>query len=72
MSGTSRAVLIVCCSLSGPAHPRCRHRPRASQPPNIVIMFPDNLGYGEVGIYGGNRGVPTPRIDAPRRAKACG
>jgi arylsulfatase A-like enzyme len=33
-------------------------------PPNIVVMFPDNLGYGEVGIYGGVRGVPTPRIDA--------
>ena len=31
--------------------------------PNIVLMFPDNLGYGEVGIYGGDRGVPTPRID---------
>jgi arylsulfatase len=33
-------------------------------PPNIVIMYPDNLGYGEVGIYGGTRGVPTPRLDA--------
>ena len=30
-------------------------------------MYPDNLGYGEVGIYGGNRGVPTPRIDALSR-----
>ena len=38
--------------------------PRRPAPPNIVIMFPDNLGYGEVGIYGGARGVPTPRIDA--------
>ena len=31
--------------------------------PNIVIMFPDNLGWGEVGVYGSVRGVPTPRID---------
>jgi arylsulfatase len=27
-------------------------------------MYPDNLGYGEVGIYGGSRAVPTPRLDA--------
>jgi arylsulfatase len=26
-------------------------------------MFPDNLGVGEVGSYGGARGVPTPNID---------
>ena len=32
-------------------------------PPNIVLMFPDNLGWGEVGAYGGVRGVPTPSID---------
>jgi arylsulfatase len=32
-------------------------------PPNIVLMFPDNLGVGEVSSYGGARGVPTPNID---------
>ena len=26
-------------------------------------MFPDNLGYGEVGAYGGVRGNVTPRLD---------
>jgi len=31
--------------------------------PNIVLIFPDNLGWGEVGAYGGVRGVPTPRLD---------
>jgi arylsulfatase len=31
--------------------------------PNIVLIFPDNLGIGEVGCYGGVRGVPTPNID---------
>jgi arylsulfatase A-like enzyme len=34
-----------------------------SAPPNIVLMFPDNLGIGEIGAYGGNRGVPTLRLD---------
>lgn len=31
--------------------------------PNIVLMFPDNLGIGEVSAYGGARGVATPNID---------
>jgi arylsulfatase len=33
--------------------------------PNIVFISMDNLGYGEVGRYGGGilRGAATPRID---------
>lgn len=31
--------------------------------PNIVLMFPDNLGWGEVGAYGSVRGQFTPRLD---------
>jgi len=31
--------------------------------PNIVLIFPDNLGMGEVGVYGGVRGPVTPRLD---------
>jgi arylsulfatase A-like enzyme len=31
--------------------------------PNIVLILPDNLGWGEVAVYGSVRGVPTPRID---------
>jgi len=37
----------------------------ASNKPNILMILVDNLGYGELGVYGGGelRGAPTPRID---------
>jgi len=33
--------------------------------PNVVFMMMDNLGWGEIGTYGGGvlRGAPTPRLD---------
>ncbi len=39
--------------------------PESAQKPNIVFILADNLGYGELGVYGGGilRGAPTPRID---------
>jgi arylsulfatase len=37
----------------------------ASDRPNVVLMLSDNLGFGELGAYGGGalRGAPTPRLD---------
>ncbi|APD06212.1 arylsulfatase [Flavobacteriaceae bacterium UJ101] len=37
----------------------------AQKKPNIVFMLTDNLGYGDIGVYGGGevRGAPTPNID---------
>jgi len=38
---------------------------RSSERPNVVLILADNLGWGELGCYGGGalRGAPTPRID---------
>ncbi|MCS3452671.1 MULTISPECIES: sulfatase-like hydrolase/transferase [Bradyrhizobium] len=35
------------------------------QKPNILLILADNIGYGDIGAYGGGelRGAPTPRID---------
>ena len=37
----------------------------AADKPNVVLMLADNVGWGDVGAYGGGevRGMPTPRID---------
>lgn len=45
----------------GPASARAR----AQAKPNILVILVDNLGYGELGVYGGGatRGAPTPRLD---------
>ncbi len=49
--------IMVFCFLTAPV--------LAQTKPNIVFIVMDNLGYGEVGCYGGGelRGAPTPRID---------
>ena len=53
--------LLVMCLFFGLAAPLAQAQ--QTQRPNIVLMFADNLGWGEVGAYGSVRGVPTPRID---------
>jgi arylsulfatase len=39
---------------------------QSADKPNVVLMMVDNLGWGEIGSYGGGvlRGAETPRLDA--------
>src|SRR5215470_16494050 len=50
------AVAIVATTQAAAAQP---------QKPNVVFILADNVGYGDLGPYGGGelRGAPTPRSD---------
>jgi len=68
MRTTPFGEILLCVLALATASPSTVQQPtRATAPqtsrPNIVLMFPDNLGWGEVGVYGSVRGVPTPRLD---------
>jgi hypothetical protein len=45
-----------------------------SQKPNVVFILADNVGYGDLGSYGGGelRGAPTPRLDELAIVRDCG
>src|SRR5580765_4238891 len=47
-------LLFVGCATQTPAASR--------RPPNVVILYADDLGYGDVSCYGATR-VQTPNID---------
>jgi arylsulfatase A len=40
----------------------CQKAMAAEQPPNVVLIFADDLGYGDLGCYGATK-VQTPNID---------
>jgi arylsulfatase len=57
--GWLRALLLLSAALAVPALAGDVERP------HIVLMLSDNLGFGDLGVYGGGaiRGAETPRID---------
>ena len=66
------ACVVLAAALEGLAQsqalgqqPDVRPPPNAVRKTNIVFILVDNLGYGELGVYGGGilRGAATPRID---------
>jgi arylsulfatase len=39
------------------------------RPPNVIVIVADDLGYGELGCYGGTD-APSPNLDAMAQAGA--
>lgn len=54
----SALLIMIAVPIDGPTEVAAQ-----SPRPNIVLIFPDNLGWGEVGAYGSVRGDLTPRLD---------
>ncbi|HEY1270410.1 MAG TPA: sulfatase-like hydrolase/transferase, partial [Terriglobales bacterium] len=54
--------LALCLALTVKISPIAAQQ---SDKPNVVFILADNVGYGDLGPYGGGslRGAPTPRID---------
>ena len=65
MKTTHKQIFLVAVLVGSLAFTMTVARAADAKKPNIVFMLMDNLGYGELGCYGGGilRGAPTPRID---------
>ncbi len=59
------ALVAVALSFLTPVLLAQASRTPAAQKPNVVFILADNVGYGDLGSYGGGelRGAPTPRLD---------
>lgn len=57
--------LLMCLAALGLVEPLSRAAPPAHRKPNIVVIMTDDVGWGDLGAYGGGvmRGAPTPNLD---------
>jgi arylsulfatase A-like enzyme len=71
-TATRRTPFAACTALlllllAAPVAPRGAHAQGApARPPNVVILFADDLGYGDLGVYG-HPTIHTPHLDRMAR-----
>jgi arylsulfatase A-like enzyme len=65
LPGSLPASLLVAMSLIVPAGQAQAQKKAAGNKPNVVFILADNVGYGDMGPYGGGelRGFRTPNVD---------
>ena len=62
-------LLRTCCTLAALASCLAAVAAEKNRPPNVIVIVADDLGYGELGCYGG-KDAPSPHLDAMARAGA--
>jgi len=69
MIGLQRALNLLGCTVVAALTLAAVPAAAQDQKPNVVFILADNVGYGDMGPYGGGelRGMPTPRIDEMAR-----
>jgi Sulfatase len=61
----ANSLMAVSCVLAGAAAFATLPAQAQEKKPNVVFILADNVGYGDLGSYGGGelRGAPTPNLD---------
>jgi arylsulfatase A-like enzyme len=54
---------LIALSVLLPLGTQAASAAKTGAPPNIVLIFVDDMGYGDLGCYGGSL-IPTPQIDS--------